>query len=162
MNDRPQGVDHPAGASWRAIARNRNIRDVELGWTLSVWIDWLLLIVALVVAYDEGGAVLAGLVPLFRMAPATLVSAIVDTGRFARPERSLPIVGLVRAAAAALIAVATFAGLPIVVFVAVVALVLSSSGICAASLHHLRWLGIQIHTASAMNVAKKRTSATIA
>ena len=119
MNDHLQEVDHPAGASWRAIARNRNIRDVELGWTLSVWIDWLLLIVALVVAYEEGGPVLAGLVPLFRMAPATLVSAVIDTGRFARPERSLPVVGLIRAAAAAVIAVATLTDLPVVVFVAV-------------------------------------------
>lgn len=104
---------------WRAIARNPDIRNLELGWTLSVGIDWLLLVLALVLAYDAGGPTLAGLVPLFRMAPATLVSAVIDTGRFARPERSLPAVALVRAASAALIAGAVVLEWPVVVFIAV-------------------------------------------
>lgn len=105
-----------AGTSWRAIARNRSIRNLEIGWTVSVGIDWLLLVVALVFAYEVGGPALAGLVPLFRMGPATLVNALVDTGRFEKPERSLPFVSLIRAAAAALIAGAIIVGVPWLAF----------------------------------------------
>lgn len=117
--DRRVPSGRTATTSWRAIAGNRNIRNVEFGWTLSVGIDWLLLVVALVLAYDVGGSALAGLVPLFRMGPATLVSAVIDTGRFARPERSLPVVSLIRGAAAALIAAAAVIDAPVLAFAAV-------------------------------------------
>ena len=46
--------------------------------------DWAVLVVALLVAYDAGGAVLVGLVSLVRMVPATAVNLVVDTGRFRR------------------------------------------------------------------------------
>ena len=119
MNGRRLRAGSAAASSWRTIAHNRNIRNVELGWTLSVGIDWLLLVLALVFAYNEGGPALAGLVPLFRMGPATLINAVVDTGHFARPERSLPAVSLIRAMAAALIAGAIVVEAPWLVFVAV-------------------------------------------
>ena len=88
MNGRRLRAGSAAASSWRTIAHNRNIRNVELGWTLSVGIDWLLLVLALVFAYNEGGPALAGLVPLFRMGPATLINAVVDTGDL--PGQSVP------------------------------------------------------------------------
>ena len=65
------------------VLRNRDIRSLELAWTLGIAADWALLVVALLVAYDAGGAVLVGLVSLVRMLPATVVNLFVDTGRFA-------------------------------------------------------------------------------
>ena len=63
-------------------------------WTLGVAADWALLVVALLVAYDAGGAVLVGLVSLTRMLPATAVNLVVDTSRFraarARAGRGQP------------------------------------------------------------------------
>ena len=81
--------------------------------------DWALLVVALLVAYDAGGAVLVGLVSLTRMIPATAVNLVVDTSRFARPERALVGVNLVRAAGAALVAAASVADATVLVFAAV-------------------------------------------
>src|SRR5207344_1928057 len=47
----------PLGASARtllAVARNRDIRNLELAWTLGIGADWAILVVALLVAYDAG------------------------------------------------------------------------------------------------------------
>ncbi len=98
---------------------NRDIRSLELAWTLGVAADWALLVVALVVAYAAGGPLAVGLVSLIRMIPATATNVLVDTGALARPERALVAVSLVRAAAAATIAAGVLVGQPALVLVAV-------------------------------------------
>jgi hypothetical protein len=75
--------------------------------------------VALVVAYDAGGAVAVGLVSLFRMLPAMVVNIVIDATRAPRPERVLVAVNLLRAAGAAVVAAAIVADQPIVVYLAV-------------------------------------------
>ena len=121
-DDRGGGSATPLGIAARSllgVLHNRDIRSLELGWTLGVAADWALLVVALLVAYDAGGAVLVGLVSLTRMIPATAVNLVVDTSRFARPERALVGVNLVRAAGAALVAAASVADATVLVFAAV-------------------------------------------
>ncbi len=101
------------------VLHNRDLRSLELAWTLGVAADWALLVVALLVAYDAGGAVLVGLVSLTRMIPATLVNLFVDTSRFGRPERTLVGVNLIRAAGAVVVAAASVADTTVVVFAAI-------------------------------------------
>ena len=110
-----------AGRSLLGVLHNRDIRSLELAWTLGVAADWALLVVALLVAYDEGGAVLVGLVSLTRMIPATIVNVVVDTSAFPKPERALIGANLVRAAGAIVVAAASFADATLLVFVAVAA-----------------------------------------
>jgi hypothetical protein len=110
-----------AGRSLLGVLHNRDIRSLELAWTLGVAADWALLVVALLVAYDEGGAVLVGLVSLTRMIPATIVNVVIDTSAFPRPERALIGVNLVRAAGAIVVAAASLANATALVFVAVAA-----------------------------------------
>ncbi len=116
--DKPLAI---ATRSLLGVLRNRDIGSLELSWTLGVAADWALLVVALLVAYDAGGAVLVGLVSLTRMLPATVVNLVVDTSRFRRPERALVGVNLVRAAGAALVAGASVADATVLVFAAVAA-----------------------------------------
>ena len=101
------------------VLRNADIRALELSWTVGVAVDWAILVVALVVAYDAGGAVAVGLVSLTRMLPATVVNILVDTTRARRPERVLVAVNLVRAAGAAAMAGAIVIDQPLLAFVAV-------------------------------------------
>src|SRR4051812_45845844 len=79
----------------------------------------MILVVALVVAYDTGGPVLVGLVPLIRMGPATLVNLLVDPGRFARPEGVLFAVNVGRVFASGIVVVAVVVGVPAIVFLGV-------------------------------------------
>ena len=112
---RPQAASPSAVASLVAVARNRDIRNLELAWTIGVAVDWALLVVALLVAYEAGGPALVGLVALIRMVPAVLVNLTFDTGRLARPERALVGVSLVRGVAAAAMVGAVLGGLPLAV-----------------------------------------------
>jgi len=116
---RPERRLHAAGRSLVRVLRNPDIRALELSWTIGVGVDWAILIVALVVAYEAGGAVLVALVTLTRLLPATLVTVAVDTGAWRRPERGLVGVHLIRAAGAAAVAAAVLAGLPLLAFIAV-------------------------------------------
>jgi predicted MFS family arabinose efflux permease len=70
---------------------------------LGIGADWAILVVVLLVAYDTGGPVLVGLVPLIRMVPATAVNLLLDPGRFARPERVLFASCIVRVFAAGIV-----------------------------------------------------------
>ena len=107
-----------AARSLASVLRNPAIRSLELSWTIGVGVDWALLVVSLVVAYGAGGAFLVGLVSLIRMLPAMAVNVLVDTSAQERPERSLVVVNLVRAAGAAAIAAAVVAGQPGIAFAA--------------------------------------------
>ena len=102
-----------------AVLRSRDIRNLELAWTLGFAADWTLLVVALLVAYDAGGPVLVGFVPLIRMAPGTIINLLVDPGRFPRPELVLFAVNIVRSLAASAVVAAIVFGLTPLVFVAI-------------------------------------------
>ncbi len=120
-NPRPATPTSPVRVAARSLAsvlRNPDIRALELSWTVGVGVDWALLVVALVVAYQAGGALAVGLVSLTRMLPATAINVLVDTSRLARPERALVVVNLVRAAGAAAIAAGVVADQPLLVFAA--------------------------------------------
>ena len=107
-----------AAGTLATVLRNRDIRSMELAWTLGIAADWAVLVVALLVAYDVGGAALVGVVSLVRMVPATLINLFLDTGRFARAERVLVWVNLVRSLAASAVAFAILVDVPVLVFVA--------------------------------------------
>ena len=97
--DKPPATAQPsriaiAVRSLSRVLRNPDIRALELSWTVGVGVDWAILVVALVVAYDAGGAVAVGLVSLFRMLPAMVVNILVDATRAPRPERVLVAVNL--------------------------------------------------------------------
>ena len=79
----------------------------------------MLTVIALLVAYDAGGAALVGLVALARQVPAIAMNLLVDTGRLARPERALVAVYVVRIAASGLMAVGAATGSAALVFAAV-------------------------------------------
>src|SRR5829696_1431669 len=96
----PESAIGAAVRSLLRVVRNPDIRALELSWTVGVGVDWAILVVALVVAYDAGGAVAVGLVSLFRMLPAMAVN-------------------LLRAGGAAVVAAAIVADQPIVVYLAV-------------------------------------------
>ena len=112
----PSSPVRAAARSLASVLRNPDIRALELSWTVGVGVDWALLVVALVVAYDTGGALAVGLVSLTRMLPATAINILVDTSAMPRPERALVIVNLVRAAGAAVIAGAVLIDQPLLVF----------------------------------------------
>jgi hypothetical protein len=115
----PAGPLALAARSLAGVLRNRDIRSLETCWTLGVAADWALLVVALLVAYEAGGAVLVGLVSLTRMIPAMTVNLLVDTGTLRRPERALIGANVVRAAGAVLVAAASLADATLLVFAAV-------------------------------------------
>lgn len=107
-----------AVTSLAAVARNPDIRNLELAWSVGIGVDWALLVVALLVAYEAGGPALVGLVALIRMGPAVAVNLAFDTGRLARPERALVGVSLVRGAAAVGMVAAILADVPLAVLAA--------------------------------------------
>lgn len=108
-----------AAATLAAVLRSREIRNLELAWTLGIAADWALLVVALLVAYDAGGPVLVGLVPLLRMAPGMAVNLIIDPGRFDRPERVLFAVNILRSLAASAVVVGLVFDIVPLVFAAI-------------------------------------------
>jgi Major Facilitator Superfamily/Cyclic nucleotide-binding domain len=110
---------HAATRSLSDVIANRDIRALEVAWTVGVGADWALLVVALVVAYAAGGPVAVGLVSVVRMAPATVVNVVVDTAAMGRPERALVAVNLIRAAGGATIAAAVVLELPLLAFLAI-------------------------------------------
>jgi hypothetical protein len=114
----PPSAVRAAARSLASVLRNPDIRALELSWTVGVGVDWALLVVALVVAYDTGGALAVGLVSLTRMLPATAINVLTDTSSLARPERALVVVNLVRAAGAAAMAAGVVVDQPLLVFAA--------------------------------------------
>ena len=86
---------------------NEGIRRLEASWALGIAADTGLLVVLLVVVYQRDGVVAAGLLGAIRMVPAVLSGMLAGASleRF-RGERVLLAISLVRAATAALCAVA--------------------------------------------------------
>ncbi|MFL5778225.1 MAG: cyclic nucleotide-binding domain-containing protein [Chloroflexota bacterium] len=108
--------------AWQSLAgvlRNPDIRALEASWTVGYGVDWAILVLALVVAYEVGGPLAVGLTSLARMVPALVVNVLFDTSATARPERVLVAAQVGRAAGAAAMAVFIVLGQPLATFAAV-------------------------------------------
>jgi len=62
------------GAAFSAVARNANLRWLELAWTASIVGHYAFLIAVSVYAYNEGGEKAVGVIFLVRLIPAALIS----------------------------------------------------------------------------------------
>jgi MFS family permease len=83
-----------------ALARNGNLRRVELAWGASIAAEWTHFVALGVFAYNAGGASAVGIAGLVRMLPAALVAPFAATlGDRFRRERFLVVVSLAGAAA---------------------------------------------------------------
>jgi MFS family permease len=63
-----------SGAALVAVARNSNLRWLELAWTASIVGNWAYLVAVSVYAYEAGGERAVGLVFLLRLVPAALAA----------------------------------------------------------------------------------------
>jgi len=83
-----------------ALARNENLRRVELAWGASTAAEWTHFVALGVFAYNTGGASAVGIAGLVRMLPAALVAPFAATlGDRFRRERFLVVVSLAGSAA---------------------------------------------------------------
>ena len=90
----------------RAALANPGIRRFEISWLLGIAADGALTVALLVVAYEQGGVVAAGLLGAIRMAPA-VVSGLLSGAILARfrGDRVLIVIALVRTLAGGLCAI---------------------------------------------------------
>ena len=111
-------------AALRDVLGNSAIRRIEIAWTTGTAADWAFLVVLLVVAYDEGGALAVGVLGAVRVLPAIVAAPFAPAlvGRF-RGDRVLTAINIVRAAGAVVTAIVIGAGLPIEVTYALAAVV---------------------------------------
>jgi len=102
-----------SGKALASVARNPNIRRVELSWLLSIAGQWSYIIALAVYAYGQGGAAAVGLVGVIRLLPAAIAAPFASGlgDRYPR-ERVLVIAGVLRTLAMGLAAAAVFAGSP--------------------------------------------------
>ncbi len=100
-------------AAVRDALANEGIRRLELIWAIGIAADAGLLVVLLVAVYAQDGALAAGVLGAVRMGPAVVAGMLAGTvvRRFGG-RRVLLVLGLIRAAAAALCAVAIAAHAP--------------------------------------------------
>src|SRR5205807_4196754 len=83
-----------------ALARNENLRRVELAWGASIAAEWTHFVALGVFAYTTGGASAVGIAGLVRMLPAAFVAPFAAAlGDRFRRERFLVVVSLAGAAA---------------------------------------------------------------
>jgi MFS family permease len=98
----------------KEVLRNRSIRRIEIAWTTGTAADWALLVVLLVVAYDAGGALAAGILGAVRVVPAIVAAPFATTlvERY-RGDRVLTVINLVRAAGALATALVVAGDVPV-------------------------------------------------
>lgn len=98
----------------REVLRNRSIRRIEIAWTMGTAADWALLVVLLIVAYDAGGAVAAGILGAVRVVPAVVIAPFASTvvERY-RGDRVLTAINFVRASGALATAIVVAVDLPV-------------------------------------------------
>jgi MFS family permease len=85
------------GAAFAAVARNANLRWLELSWTASIVGHYAFLIAVSVYAYNVGGESAVGLIFLARLIPAALISPFAGLiGDRFRRDRVLLITNLTR------------------------------------------------------------------
>jgi MFS family permease len=89
-----------AVSAFPALARNDNLRRVELAWGASIAAEWTHFVALGVFAYTAGGASAVGIAGLVRMLPAAFVAPFAATlGDHFRRERFLIAISLAGAAA---------------------------------------------------------------
>jgi MFS family permease len=90
-------------AEFAAVARNRNLRRLELAYGAAITSEWAFLVALGVFAYERGGATAVGILGLVRMLPAALATPF--TAAFAdRYERERALVAVTFLSAVALAA----------------------------------------------------------
>ena len=98
-------------AQFGTVARNRNLRRLELAYAASITSEWAFTVALAVFAYDRGGARAVGILGLIRMLPAALATpftaALAD--RYER-ERALLAVSVLSGTALAASATLFYAG----------------------------------------------------
>ena len=100
-----------------SVARNENIRRVELAWGAAIGAEWAHFVALGVYAYEQGGASAVGLAGLVRLLPAAAVAPFAASlGDRFRRERLLLAMSLLGAAALGGSAAAAFAGERVLVF----------------------------------------------
>ena len=100
-----------------AVARNENIRRVELAWGAAIGAEWGHFVALGVYAYEQGGASAVGLAGLVRLLPAAAVAPFAASlGDLFRRERLLLAMALLGSLALAGSAAAAFAGQRVLVF----------------------------------------------
>jgi hypothetical protein len=109
-----ESVFASAAEAVRDVLRNASIRRIEIAWTTGTAADWALLVVLLVVAYNAGGAVAAGILGAVRVVPAIIAAPFATSfvERF-RGDRVLAGINVVRAAGAVVIALVVASDLPV-------------------------------------------------
>lgn len=103
-----------AFAAVRDVLRNAAIRRIEIAWTAGMAADGAFLVVVLVVAYDAGGALAAGILGAVRVVPWIVAAPFAPrlVVRF-RGDRVLAAINVVRSFGAIATAAVVAAGLPI-------------------------------------------------
>ena len=105
------GQPSQAVSALAALARNGNLRRVELAWGASITAEWIHFVALGVFAYHAGGTTAVGIAGLVRMLPTALVAPFAATlGDRFRRERFLAGIALVGAAALGGSAAAFFLG----------------------------------------------------
>jgi MFS family permease len=93
------------------VARNGDIRRVQLAWGAAITAEWAHFVALGVFAYDAGGSVAVGLAGLVRMLPAALIAPFASSlGDHFRRERFLLAILLIGVGALGISAIAFFAG----------------------------------------------------
>jgi hypothetical protein len=111
---RVSGQMTTAATSVREVLRNRSIRRIELAWMTGTAADWALLVVLLIVAYEAGGALAAGVLGAIRVVPAIIIAPFASTlvARY-RGDRVLTLINVVRAVGAVATALVVASDLPV-------------------------------------------------
>ena len=93
----PAMIERAATSAVRDVLRNRAIRRIEAAWMLGIAADWAFLVILLVVAYEEGGALAVGILGAVRVIPAIVAAPFASTlvERF-RGDRVLTAINIVR------------------------------------------------------------------
>jgi MFS family permease len=111
-----------------AVARNENLRRVELAWGAAIGAEWAHFVALGVYAYEQGGASAVGLAGLVRLLPAAAVAPFAASlGDRFRRERVLLAMSLLGSAALAGSGAAAFAGERVLVFALAALVGLSST-----------------------------------
>ena len=93
------------------VARNGDIRRVQLAWGAAITAEWAHFVALGVFAYDAGGSVAVGLAGLVRMLPAALIAPFASSlGDRFRRERFLLAILLIGVSALGISAIAFFVG----------------------------------------------------
>ena len=105
------GQPSQAASALAALARNANLRRVQLAWGASITAEWMHFVALGVFAYTAGGASGVGIAGLVRMLPAAVVAPFAASlGDRFRRERFLVAISLVGSAALGGSAAAFFVG----------------------------------------------------